>query len=141
MSTILIVDDEESIRDVAAAILEKQGHATVRAADADAAFAAIEAGGIDLALVDVVLPGRGGLDLLMQVRADHPTLPVVVMSGKVRPTPPRSEPWPNSSGPVSSWPNPSRPANSRTPSPWRSGLTADGPPGLPITGWPPPRRR
>lgn len=84
MSMILIVDDEESIRDVAAAILEKQGHTTVRAADADEAFSAIEAGGIDLALVDVVLPGRGGLDLLMQIRADHPSLPVVVMSGKVR---------------------------------------------------------
>ena len=84
MSTILIVDDEESIRDVAAAILEKHGHQTVRAGDAEEAVSAIEAGGIDLALVDVVLPGRGGLDLLMQIRADYPALPVVVMSGKVR---------------------------------------------------------
>jgi CheY-like chemotaxis protein len=84
MSTILIVDDEESIRDVAAAILEKQGHKTVRAADAEEAVAVIGKGGIDLALVDVVLPGRGGLDLLMQIRADYPALPVVVMSGKVR---------------------------------------------------------
>jgi CheY-like chemotaxis protein len=84
MSTVLIVDDEESIRDVAAAILEKQGHQTVRAADAEEAMAAIEKGGIDVALVDVVLPGRGGLDLLMQIRSDHPALPVIVMSGKVR---------------------------------------------------------
>ncbi len=84
MSTILIVDDEESIRDVAAAILERQGHTTVRAGDVDEAVDAIKAGGIDLALVDVVLPGRGGLDLLMQIRSDYPALPVVVMSGKVR---------------------------------------------------------
>jgi CheY-like chemotaxis protein len=84
MSTILVVDDEESIRDVAAAILEKQGHTAVRASDAGEAIAAIQEGGIDVALVDVVLPGRGGLDLLMQIRSEHPSLPVIVMSGKVR---------------------------------------------------------
>jgi DNA-binding NtrC family response regulator len=84
MPTILIVDDEESIREVAAEILKKAGFTIRTAADAAGAEAIIASEKVDAAVFDVVLPGRGGLDLMMQVRADYPKLPVVVMSGKVR---------------------------------------------------------
>ncbi|HCM26419.1 MAG: hypothetical protein A2Z99_16075 [Treponema sp. GWB1_62_6] len=84
MSTILIVDDEQSILDVVAAILERERHVTFKAHDAEGAMSVIARGGIDAALVDVVLPGRGGLDLLMEIRKDYPDLPVIIMSGKVR---------------------------------------------------------
>lgn len=83
MSTVLIVDDEESILSVTAAILHKQGYRAVGASSAEDAERAIASGGVDVVLVDVVLPGRGGLDLLMAIREKHPNLPVVVMSGKV----------------------------------------------------------
>ncbi len=84
MSTILIVDDEESVLAVTTAILEKHGYSTVQSRDVENAERLIALGGVDLVLVDVVIPGRGGLDLLMRLRAEHPTLPVVVMSGKIR---------------------------------------------------------
>ena len=84
MSTILIVDDEESVLAVTAAILEKRGYTTIQAKDVENAERLIALGGVDLVLVDVVIPGRGGLDLLMRLRAEHPKLPVVVMSGKIR---------------------------------------------------------
>ncbi|GAB1482541.1 hypothetical protein MASR2M78_13570 [Treponema sp.] len=84
MSTVLIVDDEETIREVATAILQKAGHQCVSAVDAAQAIDKIQAHKLDVALVDVILPGRGGLDLLMEIRRDFPALPVVVMSGKVK---------------------------------------------------------
>ncbi len=84
MSTILIVDDEESILDVTSAILERQGYTIRRAMHADEADAALEKGGIDAVIVDIVLPGRGGLDLLMGIRERSRNIPVIVMSGKVR---------------------------------------------------------
>lgn len=84
MANILIVDDDKILQDLISAILDKAGHQARCAGDADGALAVLASGGVELALVDVVLPGRGGLDLLMQVRAEHPGLPVVVMSGKVK---------------------------------------------------------
>lgn len=84
MSTILIVDDEESILAVTSAILERQGYTTIKAENADAADTILDKGGVDAMIVDIVLPGRGGLDLLMNLRQHNPTIPVIVMSGKVR---------------------------------------------------------
>jgi DNA-binding NtrC family response regulator len=83
MKTVLVVDDEESILEIAAAILDRGGFKAVCVDSVDAAEHALENGGIDLALIDVVLPGRGGLDLLMTLRGRQPQLPVVMMSGKV----------------------------------------------------------
>ena len=86
MKTVLIVDDEESIRFVASEILKKSGYRTFCAETADAAEAEISKGTIDAVLLDVVLPGRGGLDLLMALRVKKPNLPVIIMSGKVETT-------------------------------------------------------
>jgi len=84
MSTILIVDDEESILDVVSAILERNSYSVVKASNVDQAEAALDKGGIDAVIADVVLPGRGGLDLLMGIRTHSAHIPVIVMSGKVR---------------------------------------------------------
>lgn len=86
MSTVLVVDDEQSILAVTSAILEKHGYRTIGAASAEDAERQLEAGGVDVVLLDVVLPGRGGIDLLMGIRQKTPSLPVIVMSGKVSTT-------------------------------------------------------
>jgi len=81
MATILIVDDEESVRRSIADVLSDEGHRTVLAAGSDEAEKEIAAGLPDLVLLDVAMPGRDGLELLEQLRASHPELPVVMMSG------------------------------------------------------------
>ncbi len=80
-ATILIVDDEESIRRSVADVLEDEGYRTAPAADAEAALRAIESGTPDLVLLDVAMPGRDGLDVLERARRVQPDLPVVMMSG------------------------------------------------------------
>lgn len=68
-STLLVVDDEELNRDVLSRRLRKAGFAVATAADGQKALAAIEAGGIDLALLDIMMPGVSGLDVLRTIRA------------------------------------------------------------------------
>ena len=81
MAAILIVDDEESVRRAIANVLADEGHRPVLAAGADEAEKEIAIALPDLVLLDVAMPGRDGLVLLEQLRARHPELPVVMMSG------------------------------------------------------------
>ncbi len=82
MTTVLIVDDEEGIRRSLAAILSDEGFATRTARDGDAALADLrEHGTPGVVLLDVAMPGRDGVEVLEELRAVWPDLPVVMMSG------------------------------------------------------------
>jgi two-component system, NtrC family, nitrogen regulation response regulator NtrX len=82
-SDILIVDDEEDIRELVAGILSDEGHETRTARDADTAIAAITERVPRLMFLDIWLQGSrlDGLSLLDEIRAIHPNLPVVMISG------------------------------------------------------------
>jgi len=82
MTTVLIVDDEEGIRRSLAAILGDEGFATRSARDGDAALSDLrENGAPGVVLLDVAMPGRDGVEVLEELRATWPDLPVVMMSG------------------------------------------------------------
>ena len=80
---ILIVDDEDDIRELVAGILEDEGHGARLARDSDEAIAAIEARRPQLILLDIWLQGSklDGLQLLEAVKRQHPNVPVVMISG------------------------------------------------------------
>ncbi|HUI98572.1 MAG TPA: sigma-54 dependent transcriptional regulator [Xanthobacteraceae bacterium] len=82
-SDILIVDDESDIRELVAGILQDEGYDTRTARDSDDAIAAIKSRRPNLVFLDIWLQGSrlDGLQLLDSVRADHPDLPVVMISG------------------------------------------------------------
>lgn len=82
-SDILIVDDEQDIRDLVAGILEDEGHETRTAGDADSALAAIAARRPSLVFLDIWLQGSrlDGLEILAEIKAQHPEVPVVMISG------------------------------------------------------------
>ncbi len=84
MKTILIVDDEQTILDIAQAILHKHTYNCITANSAERASAIIKSENLDMAILDVVLPERGGLDLLMEIKASKPHLPTILMTGKVQ---------------------------------------------------------
>jgi PAS domain S-box-containing protein len=81
--TILVVEDEASIRSLAREILEGQGYAVLEAPGAEEALrrAAEHAGPIHLLLTDVVMPGKSGVDLARDLLGLRPGLRVVYMSG------------------------------------------------------------
>lgn len=80
---ILIVDDEQDIRELMAGILEDEGFDTRAAGDSSSAIAAIQARRPSLLVLDIWLQGSqlDGLELLDEVKRDHPDLPVVMISG------------------------------------------------------------
>lgn len=82
-SDILVIDDEQDIRELVAGILEDEGHGTRLAADSDAALAEIKKRKPQLIFLDIWLQGSrlDGLQLLEVIKAEHAELPVVIISG------------------------------------------------------------
>lgn len=80
---ILVVDDEEDIRDLVAGVLQDDGYESRTAASSDEALAAIADRRPSLVLLDVWLRGSklDGLDLLDEIKRRDPSLPVIIISG------------------------------------------------------------
>jgi cyclic di-GMP phosphodiesterase len=77
---ILIVDDEESIREVLTSLLEACGYQCATAADGAEALKALETAQFDLVLSDILMPVMDGLALVEAVQAKQPDLPVVMVT-------------------------------------------------------------
>jgi two-component system, NtrC family, nitrogen regulation response regulator NtrX len=82
MAAILVVDDEPNIRRLLGSLLEAEGHTTRAAATGEEGLAAVADTEPDVVLLDLALPGAGGLEILASLKASHPALPVVMMSGR-----------------------------------------------------------
>jgi two-component system nitrogen regulation response regulator NtrX len=82
-SDILIVDDEEDIRDLIAGILHDEGYSTRVAGDSESALAAIRARRPQLVVLDIWLQGskQDGIEVLDTIKREHSDLPVVMISG------------------------------------------------------------
>ena len=82
MSDILIVDDEPSVRQLLRDILELEGHTVVEAADGPSALAQLQVEKPQLMLLDVMMPGMSGIDVLRVVRSlpELFDLPVLVLT-------------------------------------------------------------
>ncbi len=81
MLRILIVDDEEVLRDVLDAVLRREGFETVMAASGEEALSILDVDdNIDLVILDIMLPGISGIDTLRAVRISNPSLPVIIIT-------------------------------------------------------------
>ena len=78
---ILVVDDEARIREVLLYALKKEGFAVTAVADGPAALAAVEAGGVDLIVLDVMLPEIDGLEVCRRIRQKH-RVPILFLSAR-----------------------------------------------------------
>jgi len=77
---ILVVDDEEVIRDVLGTLLEREGYDVSVAPTAGEALALFEAEPYDLILLDLMLPDRPGLELMRDIRRQDPDAVVVIVT-------------------------------------------------------------
>ncbi|OFV99956.1 MAG: Fis family transcriptional regulator [Acidobacteria bacterium RIFCSPLOWO2_02_FULL_61_28] len=78
--SLLVIDDEPEIRDTLETLLTLEGYQVELASNAQAGLERLERKPFDLVLLDVALPDRSGLDLLGDVRAANPALPVVMIT-------------------------------------------------------------
>jgi CheY-like chemotaxis protein len=81
--TILVVDDHEAVRELAARMLQRVGYATLEAANGEKALALFRQhrSRIGLVLTDVRMPGMSGFELVKRMREEGGDLPVLYMSG------------------------------------------------------------
>src|ERR687885_2500647 len=81
METVLVVDDEPTIRDVVVQYLRREGYATLEAGDGDAALELLEREWPSLVVLDLMLPGTDGLTLCRWIR-ERSQLPVIMLTAR-----------------------------------------------------------
>src|SRR5437763_5270714 len=81
---VLVVDDEQSLRKVLAATLQREGYEVQVASDGEEALAALDRDGADVVVTDLVMPRMDGLSLLRKVVVSHPDVPVIVVTAHGR---------------------------------------------------------
>src|SRR6266576_887359 len=99
MARLLIIDDDVTLRQALTKHLEHAGHEVRQAADGDAGIRAYERHAADVVIVDIFMPGQGGLQTIGRLRHEWPAVKIVAMWGGTR------WPW----GPTASSRNRSRP--------------------------------
>jgi two-component system, NtrC family, response regulator HydG len=83
MANILIADDDKTCRDSIQKVLEREGHKVQSAESVDGALETIETLGtshFDLVVCDYRMPGKTGIDLLIELRRQNSTVPVLMIS-------------------------------------------------------------
>jgi len=78
--TILVIDDEASIRETLETLLELEGYGVEMAIDGEAGLSRIEQRPYDLVLLDLALPGKNGIEILELIRERSPDLPVIMLT-------------------------------------------------------------
>lgn len=81
MGSILVIDDEPGIRATVKDVLEDEGYAVAVAEDGPAGLSVLSRDSVDVVVLDVWLPRMGGIDVLKAIKADHPAVEVIVISG------------------------------------------------------------
>jgi CheY-like chemotaxis protein len=81
--SILVVDDNDDVRELLLHILRNQHHQATGAANGEEALVALESQHFDLAFLDVMMPGISGIDLLLQIRnsqKNYQSLPIAMIT-------------------------------------------------------------
>jgi CheY-like chemotaxis protein len=83
MARILIIDDDDLLRNVLVKTLTQAGHSVVEAADGAQGMNVFHASSVDLVITDLVMPVQEGVETIMALKRERPDLPVIAMSGGV----------------------------------------------------------
>ena len=80
MGTILVADDDKTCRDSIQKVLEREGHTVQTAENVDSALEALGANHFDLVVCDYRMPGKTGMDFLIELRRQQCSVPVLMIS-------------------------------------------------------------
>jgi len=78
---VLIIDDDEKLRKLLKEYLEGNGHRVLTLADGSDAMKTIQEKSPEIVILDIMLPGKDGLEVLKEIRRDH-AIPVIMLTAK-----------------------------------------------------------
>src|SRR2546426_617569 len=81
--TVLVVDDDSRLREYVRANMELEGYAVLEAGGADEGMKVLEGAQPQLILLDVMMPGTDGWEMLRRIQETHGAIPVIMFSGKI----------------------------------------------------------
>lgn len=81
MGSILIIDDEEDIRDALQMVLESVGHDVKVASNGNEAVELQRGEPADLIITDIIMPGKDGVDTIKEIRREFPGIRIIAISG------------------------------------------------------------
>jgi DNA-binding NtrC family response regulator len=84
--SILVVDDEDLVRESLVRILRLEGYDALSAENAERARGLLATQSVDLVTLDVGMPGEGGISLLRHISEAYPHLPVIILTGRFEAT-------------------------------------------------------
>ncbi len=82
--TILCVDDNEQSLSIRKVMLETRGYRVIACNNGQEALDAFRAGGVDLVLSDLIMPGLDGTELIERIKTEAPHTPAILFSGKIK---------------------------------------------------------
>jgi len=86
MARILIADDEQDVRTLLERALTIAGHEAQVAKDGNEALALLRTTPMDVAVVDLYMPGKDGIETIMDIRRRHPDVKIIAITGSEPPT-------------------------------------------------------
>lgn len=87
MKRILVIDDDELMRSMLSQMLGRAGYEIILAANGHEGLKQFHAHApFDLVITDLIMPGKEGIETMMELRHDHPALPIIAISGGGRTT-------------------------------------------------------
>ena len=81
MSSILIIDDDDSLRDALRRTLHKEGYTIMEAGEGGRGLKQLECQPVDLVLLDMFMPHKDGLETIGELRRTYPGIRIIAMSG------------------------------------------------------------
>lgn len=81
LARILVIDDEESVRTMIREMLSRVGHTVEEAADGEVGLQSFRRQPADLVITDILMPNKGGLVAIKELRESRPTARIIAISG------------------------------------------------------------
>ncbi len=81
MADILVIDDDEDLRNTIITLIESVGHTPHGAADGAEGLAILGATKIDIAITDIVMPEKEGISTIIDIKRDFPNIGIIAITG------------------------------------------------------------
>jgi DNA-binding response OmpR family regulator len=83
MPSILLIEDDDLLREALASVLAARGYSVTQASDGEKGIKLFRTGPTDLVITDIVMPNKEGVETITELHRDYPNLGIIAMTGHI----------------------------------------------------------